>query len=106
GQATLPCERPLDAAILVLREATGSRPVVGCLIRPGPSAEVSALVVGECATNLFGMIHHERPVLRHGRADRASLEHQRLHRLLAGRESHRGVSAEAAGITLAHFFAV
>ena len=62
--------------------------------RPGPAAEAGALVVGERLLDLGLGVHHERPVLDDGLADRAPLQHQHL-----GAVGRRSTSSAASART-------
>ncbi len=70
--------RPFRLAVGAPREAPGVSRVHRLVARPGPAAELRALVVGEGLLDLVARVHHERAVLHDRLADRAALQQQDL----------------------------
>ena len=70
--------RPRSGRRRASRSGRGSGPCTGPSARPGPAAELRALVVAHGLLDFGTGVHHERAVLDHRLADRPALQQQEL----------------------------
>lgn len=67
-----------DPSVRMPCESSAISLMYGSLVRPGPSAELSAVVVGIRLPQLLIAVHDERAMLCHRFTDRTTLKHEQF----------------------------